>query len=221
LYPIDLRYLERHKHYKLYDWISVPIERNSKDPRPESYKVRADNIEVLGHLGTDREWAARRDTIMRDGSWHFECLEALKAKQKESRTSIGIVAVAKVLRVELTQRSDQDRKDHDRKAANIASVGELFVAKHKELAFLPWRVRLHWACVGAGCPGHTATVLDWGLNELGRRDGREKALKRMEALADPQRNDLRLYMGNLFSRQHIFSIIGLWYPKRAVQQSLL
>ena len=65
------------------------------------------------------------------------------------------------------------------------------------------------------CPGHTATVMDWGLGELGRREGAEKALQKMEELANLNRYDLHLYVGNLKSRQHIFGIVGLWYPLAA------
>ncbi len=222
LYPIDLRYLDKHKQYRLYDWIRVPIARNRKDPRPESYKARADSIQVLERVESDGEgWASRRQVIMRDPAWHFGCLEDLKAAQRVTRQSIGMIPVREVARIELAVRKREEREDHEQKARDVAAAGDLFVAKHKELAFLPWRVRLHWRCEGARCPGHTATILDWGLNELGRREGREQALRKMEELADPRRHELQLYMGNLFTRQHVFSIIGLWYPTLPSQLALL
>lgn len=220
LYPIDLRYLDKHKQYRLYDWIRVPIARNHKDPRPESYKARADAIEVLDRVESADGWAARREVIMRDPSWHFDCLEALKVSQRATKQSIGMVPVREVSRIELAGRSSEDRQDHEQKARDIAAAGDLFVGQHKELEFLPWRVRLHWRCHGVACPGHSATILDWGLNELGRRDGKEQAIRKMEELVDPRRHELRLYLGNLFTRQHIFSIIGLWYPTLSSQFAL-
>jgi hypothetical protein len=64
-------------------------------------------------------------------------------------------------------------------------------------------------------------ILDWGLLELGRRDGEEKALARMTALSDLREYDLRFYMGNFFLHQQNFGVIGLWYPKHQPQLGLL
>lgn len=37
LYPITLRYMK--EPFKAYDFVEAEIERNSSDPRPESYKI--------------------------------------------------------------------------------------------------------------------------------------------------------------------------------------
>ena len=58
------------------------------------------------------------------------------------------------------------------------------------------------------------TILDWGLGELARRQGPEKARQKMEALADPKKYDLKFFLGNMLAYQTTFTIVGLWYPKR-------
>lgn len=220
IYPVDLRYLERYQQYRLYDWIEVPVARSTKDPRPESHKVRANALRVLERIPTGEDWSARRDIIMRDEGWRFDCLEALKRSQKLTRQSIGMVHVREVEWIKIAMKSEEERADHEEKARLIAATGDLFLTEHKDLGFLPWRIRMRWRCTGVSCPGHSATILDWGLNELGRREGEGAAKTRMEGLANLQAHDLWLFMGNLFTRQHVFCIIGLWYPKLRPQLAL-
>ena len=220
LYPVDFRYLMGEGKYSLYDWIEVPIAKTDKDRRPESYKLRAEQIRILRHVGTERGWEARRNTIFRDTSWHFGCLDELKDKQKATGHSLGMVKVASVEEVMLSKRDPGDSIEHRKKLAALKASGDLFGVEAKDLGFIDFRIRIRWRCAdGKRCPSHSASVLDWGLSELGRRDGKEKALQKMEQLANLKRVDLHLYMGNLFTRQRIFSCIGLWYPQRAVMAS--
>lgn len=68
---------------------------------------------------------------------------------------------------------------------------------------------------------HRMKVLDWGLLELGRRKGWEKARAHMEAIANIATHDFRLFLGNFRLHPKNFGIIGLWYPKRPAQVDLL
>ena len=70
--------------------------------------------------------------------------------------------------------------------------------------------------------------MDWGLGELGRREGGQVALARMQELAKVDKYDLRLYMGNFKAHPQNFGVVGLWYPlirhvqrNAYVQESLL
>jgi hypothetical protein len=63
-------------------------------------------------------------------------------------------------------------------------------------------------------------VLDWGLLELARRDGWDKAASRLREITRLDTYDFRLYVGNFRLRQRTFGIIGLWYPMIPEQQSL-
>ena len=63
-------------------------------------------------------------------------------------------------------------------------------------------------------------VLDWGLLELGRREGWPKACQKLEEISNLKTHDFRLFLGNFFLHQQTFGIIGLWYPKRPAQTDL-
>jgi hypothetical protein len=224
LYPIKLRYLEHVRQYALYDWIEVPICKNRADNRPESYKVQGDRIEVLSSVPTGGDWESRRAVIFRNTDWHYECLNDLRTEQKNSYRSLGIIRVGEVLGVDVVRRKPEDEADFQKRLARLQSSIDLWGNEVKSLTYIPYRIRLHWRCQRVtgpqACPGHHASILDWGLQELARKEGIEKARAKMEALTRLDTYDLHLYMGNLFTRQNIFCIIGLWYPKRRVQASL-
>jgi hypothetical protein len=46
LYPIPLRYLSEGSQFKKYQWITVGVKQSDSDPRPESYKVAYDSLEI-------------------------------------------------------------------------------------------------------------------------------------------------------------------------------
>lgn len=107
----------------------------------------------------------------------------------------------------------------------IQGQGDLFRSEYKDLEFPSHDIRLKWRC-GERCDEcakrpHDMKALDWGLLELARREGHDKARARLEAITDLRTHDFRLFMGNFFLHQHIFGIIGMWYPKIPSQPSLL
>jgi hypothetical protein len=40
LYPVPFRKLELEQRYAKYQWLSIPLERNAADFRPESYRIK-------------------------------------------------------------------------------------------------------------------------------------------------------------------------------------
>jgi hypothetical protein len=84
----------------------------------------------------------------------------------------------------------------------------------KNLEFMKYRLQVKWLCQNPACRGHKMQVLDWGLCELQRRDGDEKALDRMKELCNLDKYDLKFFLGNLFMHPASFLIVGMWYPKR-------
>lgn len=224
LYPVPLRYLPAAKQYRLYSWVSVLLRRNPEDARPESFRLARGQLpEVLHCVGTENGWQARREIVFKRKDWHFRCARHLHAARMEKGTSLGVVPVRQVDEIGILERPDQERRTHEEKLRSWRARLSLFaddVGLQRHLAFLPWRFRVRWRCVEPECDGHSASVLDWGLNELARRDGPETARAKLEHLADPSEYELCLFLGNLKSRPHIFSIVGLWYPRRADQMQV-
>ncbi len=227
LYPVPLRYLDGERQYKLYDEIIVPIAKSSSDPRPESFKVDAQRIQTLRNIPTNGDWRARSELVFRDPSWHYPNMDALLGAYQEKRLSIGMIRPGEVEDVEVTEKAPGEREVFERKSADLRLLKEadLFDPTYKEIAFLTHEVHLLWRCEERcrTCSNqpHRMSVLDWGLLELGRRDGWDKAEARLRAMAEPGKHDFRLYLGNMRLRQQVFVIIGLWYPKTTPQLDLL
>jgi hypothetical protein len=226
LYPVPLRYLDTGRQYSLYDWVEVPAEKSKSDPRPESYKVTADRIRLLAHIETDKDgWAARRELIMKHRAWQFGSIEQLKAEQQRTGRSMGIVTPGCIEDIRLTTKPATERAEYAAKMAGVTNQGDMFRPEYKELEYLPQDIRLRWRCAGtcAECRNrpHDMKALDWGLLELARRDGWEKAQRRLEEISQLQLYDFRLFMGNFRLHVHNFGIIGMWYPKHPEQPPLL
>lgn len=226
LYPVPLRYLDGPRQYGLYDWIEVPVEKSTSDPRPESYRVKSDAIRVVGHVDTADHWRQRRAHVFRDSAWQFDSVAALKAAQSSLGTSMGIVSIRSVESVRVEMRAPEEGVQFREKWAEIEAQRDLFHPQYKELEYLPYRIRLAWHCAGPcdGCLSgpHDMSVLDWGLLELARKtQDPEQGADRLRVIASPGGHDFKLFMGSFRLRPYQFGIIGLWYPKLADQLDLL
>lgn len=221
LYPISLRYLDTHKQYSLYDIIEVPIAPSSRDARPESRKVTGSALKIVKSVPTGGDWLERHKIVFKDTSWHFGCLDRLKAAHERNRTSLGLIPVRTVDAFDVEERPPRERQEHEHKLAQLKEQADFFAPAAKHLDFLPWRFRMHWQCVASDCPGHHGLVLDWGLGELARRQGAEAAVTKMKEIGDPARYDLRLFMGNYKAHPQHFGVVGLWYPKRSNLEAAL
>jgi hypothetical protein len=217
LYPVPLRYLSDGGQYKLFDWIDVPLRKSTKDPRPESFRIDANRIKIVGSIGTTSGWRERRALVFRHQAWQFPSLVALKLARTQNLASMGVVTPASVLGAEVRPKNASARLEHEQRLKQIQSQGDLFRPSYKKLEFLPNTLWLAWRCGASDCScaatPHQHRVLDWGLLELARRDGWEKAKTRLESITDTKAYELRLFMGNYFRHQQHFAVIGLWYPK--------
>ena len=63
IYPIPYRLLDKAQRFKKYQWIEVKLEKNSRDPRPESHKL-AGKIKLLRHLDTKEHWKERKKIVL-------------------------------------------------------------------------------------------------------------------------------------------------------------
>jgi hypothetical protein len=141
LYPVPLRYLEGDQQYSLYQWITVGIEKNSRDPRPESYKVDAQGLECGAIVDTANAWEARREIVFRDTSWHFANMDALKNAQQSTGRSIGLVKPGEVVDVSVVKKSADEREAFEKKSRDLQLIKEsdMFDPEYLKLEFHPAR----------------------------------------------------------------------------------
>lgn len=228
LFPVWLRYLEDQKQYRLYQWVTVPIEKSRQDPRPESYHIDPRSLVCGEIVDTDGgTWRRRSEIVFRDPSWHFSNMDALHEAQRTTKRSIGMVKPGVIDEVRLVTKPAEERAAFEQKSKELqaAKESDLFDPDYKKLGYLPKEIRLLWRCEERckTCQRspHAMNILDWGLLELARREGWDQAVAKMEEIADLSRKDFRLFLGTFRLHPQNFGIIGLWYPPVRPQLELL
>jgi hypothetical protein len=230
LYPVPYRYLEDEVRFRKYQWITARVARDTRDSRPESHRIDPDSIQIDEFIPSDEyEWGNRRDIISRDISWHFDCLEGpggLFEVQNQRGTSIAFVTPKEIQGIDLYQRPISDQMSFEQKRAELLEKNaydreqrrffeELMPPEMKGLDFVRNRVRVNWLCHSAECKGHSMQIMDWEIVELQRRLGDMAALRAAQEHLDLSKYAIRFFLGNMLLHPTRFSIMGVWYPKRA------
>lgn len=98
LYPVPFRRLGESEQYRLYDWITCPLVRHSRDPRPESYRPTGE-IERVDHVGTADNWRERRQLLLGHRQAHGSLSELIEAA-KNNISSLAVFKPARLIRFE-------------------------------------------------------------------------------------------------------------------------
>jgi hypothetical protein len=227
IYPITLRYLK--EPFARYQWIEVPTQRNTKDPRPESYHIQQEAIVLGDTLDTKKQWASRSEWVLSPGNL-YQSVEALKAAQADNGTSLWLVRPRKINRFYVKRKPESERQEWEEKREQAIKVKELFVdaeAKTRDLAFMPISYRVDFLCNDASCKGHDMSILDWGVYVLSRKiygqsgdaTAQKKVLEKLEEICNLDTHDCYFFLGNTQAHPASFMVVGIYYPPRVVQKS--
>jgi hypothetical protein len=222
LYPITYRYLEGDLKFEKYQWINAIIEKNPKDSRPESYKVRLDSIRLGESVDTSGNWEERKHWVLAEQNI-FKSLETLLAVQETKGTSLGLIKVKEVIKFEITEKTKQEIEEAESRKEKIMKQLAFFQVK-KDLELLPFRFTLHFLCDDNRCKGHRSSILDWEFGELyrktkGRQHWKELIQQKVDQICSSDR-DTYLFMGNMMSHPKAFSVLGFFWPEKERQYRL-
>jgi hypothetical protein len=185
LYPISYRYLEEEQKYKLWSWASFEIQRNPRDKRKESFRVRESSIRVLSTVTDNSE----RFRLLKPAfAPHREQLEEM---YRRDWTSIGVVEI-ELLRLECKPQKKNWEKDKP-----YVKQFNLYTAI-KPLTQIPFEMRIRYRCKNnEDCKGHSSTLLGWEYMatfrklkaELGssERAFEEVSTRILDRFADPKK----------------------------------
>lgn len=223
LYPIRFRYLEGKHQFSKYQWIKARISKASSDPRPESFNIDQDSI-VLGEtIPTANKWDERKQWVLSEQTV-FKSMEELHLSQEAVGTSLGIIKPREVTKLTIKPRDENDIKEAIAKKDSIVNQLDMFEDK-KDLYILPYRLVLHFFCDDERCRGHKLSILDWEFGQLFRKLKRkpnwqsEMKHKILNVIFAEDR-ETYIMVGNMVSRQHIFSILGFFWPPQQNQLKL-
>jgi hypothetical protein len=217
------------KLFKKYQWIEAHVTRSLKDPRPESYKIRSDDIKTDGAIPTTKgNWDARAEWILQPQNI-FPSVEALQEQQQKDHTSLGLVQPLTVtdVRAEQFNQKEQSKFWQNYKDALLQMELPLNPQTGREIKPLrppDYRFKIQFRCKDNRCQkDHTFSVLDWEIDALYfnlREQGNlpdiaaNKVVDKLLNQVCASDKDLYFFLGNISTHPHIFTIVGLWWPKR-------
>ncbi len=226
IYPLSLRYMKEPP--KAFDWIEAEVQKNPRDPRPESFKIRQDRVRIIDSIGTQNGWRDRNAWVLKAAN-EYPSVEALWAANDARGTSLGLVRPRVVDRVYAETRTPEDHERWDEKRCAALAQNQLFGDDKVELQDLkyPWvEYRVAFHCDDPRCKGHDMGVHDWGMYALDMnltvsegdyKKAEGKVLAKLRELLDPAKKEARLLLGNTLAHPGAFFIGGLYYPPRQVQ----
>ena len=97
LYPVPFRRLDRAQQYKKFDWIECQVERQTSDPRPESFRpLDPQELSAVSHVATSDCWGERRRLLLRTARVYTE-LDELIQGAKANHLSLAVFKPARIL----------------------------------------------------------------------------------------------------------------------------
>ncbi len=238
IYPFPFRKLDYEQRYKKYQWIKLPLSKNTSDIRPESFKVD-DITQALADgepIGTGQAWAERKRIICAKNKIHND-LTALIELANSNQLSLALFKPTKILDFQIEEVDREWSADKLRDLAVKASQLSLFQneaevkREFQAVSKLPYKLSYRFE----DSKGRQSTMMieDWEIgalywNCLARCEGDEaKALSmvRKKYMDEFSKLDVHLILGTTKMyhgwASNPFVIIGVFYPPHTDQGLLL
>ncbi|MDR0829963.1 MAG: hypothetical protein LBN95_07620 [Prevotellaceae bacterium] len=235
IYPIQFRKKSYNEQYKKYDWVELDLIKNKSDFRPESFRLKDidDEIKIVGKIGTTNNWQERKQYILQNV---YENLEKLitEAHNKNICTSLAVFKPAKItdFTIENVEREWDKVKlaklDAEQRQGNLFKQPENLFEVVKKLPY-----KFSYIFEDNAGTQSKLMIEDWEIGQLfwnclEKYEGNEQ--KACEDVRKKYFNDfaktknLYLFLGTSqvhhFPSKNPFMIIGVFYPKKELQQDL-
>ncbi len=235
IYPVLFKDIPYQEQYSKFNWIQLDLVKNTSDFRPESYRPRLgidETIQKIGDIPPGRDWAERKSQVLKEVFTSLNDLIIL-AKDKNSRKSLATLKPHKIIDFEI---KEEEERDWNPSLLNHLLQMRLFEPHTKTrqvVRKLPYRYYYHFLTDGDSKP-HELMIQDWEIgalywNCLKQTEGDEIAANQLvrQKYFDEfvSTKDLYFFLGTTY-RNHLrapnpFSIIGVFYPPKTLQPSLL
>lgn len=219
LYPINFRELERESAFRKYDVVSVTARPATGDPRAESWRPQMDSLVVERHL---KPWNPRQAYVA-DYIEDSMCSLLDAVRQNPAARSLAAIRPREVTGLDIEPHpgwtADEKRKiDKYVSQLELPGMGRGPKTALEAPRFRGW---YHYLCHGRNCRQHRQGIIDWEWVALQRnlsgRDDEEtqtELRKRFLGKICSPSNDAVFFVGNQAKRQHVFMVLGVYYPPR-------
>jgi len=227
IYPVPFRRLEEYQKFEKYRIIEAQVIRNTKDPRPESYKIDFQSLVLSGtKLDTADSWRERRNWIIDRGKVYDNLTALIAAANERNELSLATFKPSELIDLKVEPQTPHwDEK-------KIAILEEASKQEHlfsewqpqsvtKLVKKLPWKFSYRFL----DCKGRESTMMieDWEIGALYWgcvRNGAtpEEAVGKVRQMYwdNFATKDLHLFLGTTREwhgrGKNPFVIIGVFYP---------
>lgn len=234
IYPVPFRFLQDGDKYPKYSWVELDLVRNSKDFRPESYRLKLgidEHITILDKIGTANDWIGRKSYVLKEVFASMtELIQLAKSPQQKSLATLKPARIVDFV-VEDDEREWKEEWLDQLKQMNMFEM-PTNNGQRKVIKKLPYKFSYRFFSEGDIEP-RKMMIEDWEIgalfwNCLYRTDGDEQAalkLVRQKYFDEFMEKDLYLFVGTTHRFHNVapnpFVIIGVFYPPKTDQLLLL
>lgn len=219
IYPVPYRYLNKEQRFRKYQWIEAKIIRDTRDPRPESYKL-AGKIKLLSYLNTNNEWEERKKLVL--GKVYYR-LSTLIEEARDTSVSTSLAVFRPKRIIGFAVERENPKKNHIRKRRALMQRLSKEDADRLVKA-VPYK--FYYTFVDQLGKKSTLQVLDWEIYQLcrkmivkyGHRTKKLQTLLRTKYFSQLTRTrDIYFFLGtnkywHIRRSSNPFMIVGIFYP---------
>lgn len=231
IYPIPFRKLDYDQQYKKYQWIEVDLEKNTSDYRLESYSIvnrLFTAIKPLEKIGTENNWQERKNLILKK-KVYTNLTELITDAKSEKCVSLATFKPSEI--VEFVIEPDKKEYPQERIQAILNQRAQLSLFEEPKDFDLVRKLPYKFSYRFKDDEGRISKLMieDWEIGQLfWKYDDESLALQKVREQYEQnfiQNKDLYFFFGTTRKNhpkrsKNPFIIIGVFYPKKELQQKL-
>jgi hypothetical protein len=238
IYPVPLSFLSGLKKDGVvgttkYTWIELNLKKRQDDFRPESHSpedYEFKDLVVGEHLGTEHEWAARKQFCLTNVYTNLKQL--IEESKAPKNLSLATFKPAKILGLDIEKDTDDWKETWKALQNQLSLFGEKAEEAREVMKKLPYK--FFYRFVDEQGTQSRMMIEDWEIGALywnclrmAQNDEVLALQKVKEKYLDDfvTKRDVYFFMGttkewHMRRGKNPFVIIGVFYPKKKVQLSL-
>lgn len=163
LYPLEYRYLDYSSWFSKYQWVSLRIQKNTRDLRIDSYRPDLSTLKIISQqLPTKNKWQKRKEIIL--PTIEFNSLEEFLDNYHKRKVSLCIFKPKKIINF----YAERDESEWSKKHQQILNQMVLFGKQTKQLEKITYKFSYEFECNNSRCKGHKLAIRDWEIFQLYR-----------------------------------------------------
>lgn len=238
LYPVPFRQLKEGQQYSKYTWVTVDAERNTKDFRPESFKL-VDYSKIQTNPPAKKvNWDTRR-SILSKTKIYTNLTELIDEAKSDKKTSLAIFRPTEILDfiIEPCEREWDKKKLASLHTESLQMSLFKTIEEQEEEFKIVEKIPYKFSYKFRDDAGRESTLMieDWELGMLYLNCLRRCNYNEQKALEDVKKKyfdvflqkDIHFFLGTTLKHhnqaRNPFIIIGVFYPPKPVpiQQTTL